>query len=1218
MHPVVFTSRVYEPGGLWTPKIGGVFVEGDPASSSYYVEGKVDIREMADHLKVFFEDIKIVKRKIVLLERQREEITAKYMEKVSQFKQQRRNMGQEVSDSEDEDEDVKLAKKSKRDNELQALFTEEENKEIPLPRLFVYMCKKKPRARMTDIHKSGSRVHIYSRSDGLFGREGTLNHFEASLKDVPDALEYLGIVVVKLPGDPPKTEEPVVYGFAKLQSARSIKIKTRQAIGIGDLVDELSKILEAQQQQYDLEHSKDKGKPKVKKVSDYIKPLHHYREIANQAWAAFQKQQDDTVDNATFLQMIDFSNIFLVNVQAQRIFQAVDVSKQGRLGISEFENFLMAYDVLSQASGDILLLDTYDSLKQVADTKTFGEFGRNAGLDYSGFVEAIQVLGIRSKEEKDLVEAFVATANIKESQLSTTYISLQQFKKAWLKLANIEMEMANRHLKYESGLMAGSRNRERLLKILNDQEAAYLDNLSKINEMVENVKRDRRMKHDEAKREAEAVRDKYMHDAEKFIAVRGKEKRVQIKQEQEEKSRKRVEAKVLKNQLAQRQAEALRAKQVEVLEKAKAAEKLRSDQIVAMGWDRLDMSVQKLRDIPTSMYHTDEATTRLSYAVNVDFSRNILERIPKENFFYWMTEARKLKLSQNRIVNLPEDLSNMVKLEILELDSNKLIQIPQGMSQLTALQRLDISNNRITALPSHIGNCAQLRYIYAHSNQLNSIPPSLGECFRLEFVDLSNNLLRELPEDFEHLITLTYLNLSGNSLIQLPHRLGSCSKLRYLDVSTNRLVTLPDNFSSLTNLELCDFQNNDLLLSAHKLDQLTSLKKLLLSTNQITSLYNDLGACQSLTYLDLRCNHVASLPPDIGLLTNLQELHITRNCLTYLPPELGACRSLQVLNLDYNRLHGQLPDTFGLATSLITVDLSNNQITGLPESIVALVKLESLNLTSNLLTALPDSITFLDKLSMLNLSANKIATIPLQLLKMTFLQSLNLSNNLMTYLPRSVNALTFLQSLDMRHNLLKAVPVEFTDIFESVPEVNLHNNPWTDLPLRWGKMWEGKQSSDGATGYSLSEAVEFLYGMRAVYPTAERVWQEQGIYHYTHRMTLKDFIAEIVNRIPHSWHDGLLEHVEYLYIKSRETGAMPVFHELTKDQQRERMYLQQMSETRRSNNIAKVMEETVDREARRHAAYDNTSEIIHRAHQVEALIAEQRVNEKVSCVVTSC
>jgi hypothetical protein len=433
------------------------------------------------------------------------------------------------------------------------------------------------------------------------------------LKDVPDALEYLGLVgtyvgwnvkvapaelhvlfviVLKLPLDPPKTDEPVVYGFAKLQSARSIKIKTRQAIGMGDLVDELSKVMEAQEQE---------NKKKTKKVSDQIKPLHHYRELANSAWAAFQKQPDEEVNFETLVKMIDFCNIFLVKVQAQRIFKAVDVKGQGLIGQSEFENFLMAYDVLAQASDDILLLDTYDSLKMTSDVKQFGEFGRFSGLDYSGelvalsivikgtltmshsgFCEAIQVLGIRSKEDKEVVEAFGTTAKIKEPQMPVTYLTLQQFKKAYLMLADIEFEMTKRHIKYEKGavnIMAASRNRERLLKILNDQEQAYMNNLGVINDMVENVKRDRRLKHDTNKREAEAIRDKYLHDAEKFIAVRGKEKRVQIKQEQEEKSRKRVEAKVLKNQLAQRQAEALRAKQAEILENAKAAEKLRSDQV---------------------------------------------------------------------------------------------------------------------------------------------------------------------------------------------------------------------------------------------------------------------------------------------------------------------------------------------------------------------------------------------------------------------------------------------------------------------------------------------------------------------------------------------------------------------------------------------------------------------------------------------------------------
>ena len=55
-----------------------------------------------------------------------------------------------------------------------------------------------------------------------------------------------------------------------------------------------------------------------------------------------------------------------------------------------------------------------------------------------------------------------------------------------------------------------------------------------------------------------------------------------------------------------------------------------------------------------------------------------------------------------------------------------------------------------------------------------------------------------------------------------------------------------------------------------------------------------------------------------------------------------------------------------------------------------------------------------------------------------------------------------------------------------------------------------------------------------------------------------------------------------------------------------------MADTIRSRNVSKVSEEIDARERRRHDAYDNIPEIIHRTHKVEALIAEQRVNEKVT------
>ena len=106
--------------------------------------------------------------------------------------------------------------------------------------------------------------------------------------------------------------------------------------------------------------------------------------------------------------------------------------------------------------------------------------------------------------------------------------------------------------------------------------------------------------------------------------------------------------------------------------------------------------------------------------------------------------------------------------------------------------------------------------------------------------------------------------------------------------------------------------------------------------------------------------------------------------------------------------------------------------------------------------------------------------------------------------------------------------MEFTDILESV-QVELHSNPWTDLPQRWGKLWPGTHATDAAAGYNLSDAVDYLYGMRAFYDTAEQVWEELGVFHYTQKLCFEDFLQELRVRMPKTWHEGLVEYVKHVY-----------------------------------------------------------------------------------------
>ena len=84
------------------------------------------------------------------------------------------------------------------------------------------------------------------------------------------------------------------------------------------------------------------------------------------------------------------------------------------------------------------------------------------------------------------------------------------------------------------------------------------------------------------------------------------------------------------------------------------------------------------------------------------------------------------------------------------------------------------------------------------------------------------------------------------------------------------------------------------------------------------------------------------------------------------------------------------------AGTLRVLNLRDNQLTALPESIGALVGLEKLKLRQNQLTALPESIGALVGLKELYLKSNKLTALPESIVALTALKSLDLSNNPLT------------------------------------------------------------------------------------------------------------------------------------------------------------------------------------------------------------------------------
>ncbi len=114
---------------------------------------------------------------------------------------------------------------------------------------------------------------------------------------------------------------------------------------------------------------------------------------------------------------------------------------------------------------------------------------------------------------------------------------------------------------------------------------------------------------------------------------------------------------------------------------------------------------------------------------------------------------------------------------------------------------------------------------------------------------------------------------------------------------------------------------------------------------------------------------------------------------------------------------------------------------------------------------------------------------------------------------------------------MQALPIEFIQLLETIPSVPLDDNPWGLLPPKWGTILAGKHAPEAWKGYTLHDCLDFLYAVRVFYDVAEQIWTEFSIYYCTNRLGLQDFIQEIRDRIPKTWHDGLIEYAKHIYLK---------------------------------------------------------------------------------------
>jgi Leucine-rich repeat (LRR) protein len=169
--------------------------------------------------------------------------------------------------------------------------------------------------------------------------------------------------------------------------------------------------------------------------------------------------------------------------------------------------------------------------------------------------------------------------------------------------------------------------------------------------------------------------------------------------------------------------------------------------------------------------------TQLKNVEKLNLEANEISDLP--TIIQKLTKLTELNLGKNNLNNLPSSIRRLWKLKKLDLNDNHFKLIPKQIGKLNNLRYLNFANvrrssevvskNSITELPSDLKNLVNLEILNLNGNKLQFIPECMFEKWKnLKELHITNNNLATLPKNFGDLANLTFTDASDNCISFIP------------------------------------------------------------------------------------------------------------------------------------------------------------------------------------------------------------------------------------------------------------------------------------------------------------------------------------------------------------------------------------------------------------------------------------------------------------------
>lgn len=466
---------------------------------------------------------------------------------------------------------------------------------------------------------------------------------------------------------------------------------------------------------------------------------------------------------------------------------------------------------------------------------------------------------------------------------------------------------------------------------------------------------------------------------------------------------------------------------------------------------QLNLSGRSMTKVPPEVWRINLDVPEESKTVSLDNT---------EDRWWEQTDLTKMILASNWLTDLSEDIKELPALTVLDVHDNRLESLPQNIGILENLVKLDVSRNKLKDFPLCICQCRNLVSLHVEHNAIVEICKEIGSLRKLEELDVSNNQLTSLPAQIGYLTKVIKLNVSNNKIETLPPEIGCMDGLRYFDATHNQISILPSDFGNLMYLEQLYLRHNK-LQQLPLLTKCQSLKELHLGNNQLRELTAEhLKYLESLNVLDIRDNKVSVIPDEIATsLINLQRLDVTNNDLTGLPYVMGTMTALKSIVLDGNPMKSIRRDivmrgTVELKKYLASrIEESNEPVSSNTKGVHS-GQGESGIIGGTGQGVNPHDICQMKSLDYSKKNRNEVPDDVWEVAHKGEVTSVNLSKNTFTDLPERMICLSeYLKELNLAVNRISTLHPDI-GLYLKLTVLDLRNNQLTSLPKEMYSLYE--------------------------------------------------------------------------------------------------------------------------------------------------------------------